>query len=308
MIYTLTTNPAIDMNLIGNKIALNIVNRTSDAIYSPNGKGINVSLTLKYFNVKSKVLGFFGGFTGKYIIDALSTKQICSEPIWVDDITRINVFINDGDSEYKFVNRGSFVNRYKQEKLLSLLSNLEDCTCLIISGSLPRGINDTYYEEILEILNEKKIPFILDISSEKLKDLLKYKPLLIKPNDEEIKNILGVEINEENDVIKVMEMLKKHGAQNILLTMGDKGAYFSNGKRIFYSSVQKVKLVSSACAGDAALAAFISVWLNNTEYVEEAMKLSAATGANVAESNALGDFSKVGMYRQNIRIREIKCL
>lgn len=308
MIYTLTTNPAIDMNLIGKKIAPNIVNRTSDAMYSPNGKGINVSLTLKYFNVKSKVLGFFGGFTGEYIIDALSKKQICSEPIWVDDITRINIFINDGDSEYKFVNNGSFVDRYKQKELLSLLNNLEDCTCLIISGSLPRGINDIYYEEILEILSEKKIPFILDISSEKLKNLLKYKPLLIKPNDEEIKNILGIEINEENDVIRVMKILKKYGAQNILLTMGEKGAYFFNGKRMFYSSVQKVNLISSACAGDAALAAFISIWLRNTEYIEEAMKLSAATGANVAESNALGNFSKVETYRKNIRIREIKYL
>lgn len=308
MIYTLTTNPAIDMNLTGINIKPNVVNRTKNTIYSPNGKGINVTLTLQYFNVKSKILGFFGGFTGKYIINELSVKQVLSEPIWVDDITRINVFVNDGDFEYKFVNSGAFVGRDKQKELLSLLNNLEDCSCLVISGSLPEGIDDNYYNEILELLNNKKIPFVLDISSKRLRDLLKYRPLLIKPNDEETKKILGIEINTENDVIKAMKLFKDCGAQNILLTMGDKGAYFFDGKNIFYSNIQKVKLISSACAGDAALGAFLSKWLNNNKNVEEAMKLSAATGANVAESNALGTFSKVNEYKENIKVRLVKNL
>ena len=61
MIYTLTTNPAIDMNMCTNSIERKIVNRTHDVVYSPNGKGLNVSFVLKHFGVDSKVLGFFGG-------------------------------------------------------------------------------------------------------------------------------------------------------------------------------------------------------------------------------------------------------
>ena len=42
MIYTLTTNPAIDMNISTNGIKRKLVNRTSNAVYSPNGKGLNL--------------------------------------------------------------------------------------------------------------------------------------------------------------------------------------------------------------------------------------------------------------------------
>lgn len=45
LIYTLTTNPAIDMNVTTNGIKPRLVNRTSNTIYSPNGKGINVNFS-----------------------------------------------------------------------------------------------------------------------------------------------------------------------------------------------------------------------------------------------------------------------
>lgn len=304
MIYTLTTNPAIDMNLTGKNILPNTVNRTHNTVYSPNGKGINVTLVLNHFNVKSKVLGFFGGFTGKYIIEELSKREILSEPIWVNGITRINVFINDGNKEYKFVNSGAFVSKENQKQLISLVENINDCESFIISGSLPQGIDGDFYEEILSVLNRKNIPFVLDISSPKLKDLLKYEPLLIKPNDEEIQKIFGIDVKNENDVINVMDFLKNNGVKNVLLTMGDKGSYFSNGEKVYFATTQKVKLVSSACAGDAALGAFLSVWLIEGD-IEKAMKLSAATGANVAESDALGDLAKVEQYYRNIKVKEI---
>lgn len=104
MIYTLTTNPAIDMNICTNSIERKIVNRTHDAVYSANGKGLNVSFVLKHFGVDSKVLGFFGGFSGKYIVDETRKKGIEIFPVEVEDTTRINIFLNDGDGEFKFVN------------------------------------------------------------------------------------------------------------------------------------------------------------------------------------------------------------
>lgn len=68
MIYTLTTNPAIDMNITSDTISTEHVNRTRDAAYTPNGKGLNASFTLKHYGIDSKILGFFGGFSGDYIV------------------------------------------------------------------------------------------------------------------------------------------------------------------------------------------------------------------------------------------------
>ncbi len=53
MLYTLTTNPAIDMNVSTRGIVPGAVNRTFDTVYTPNGKGLNVSFVLKHFGVES---------------------------------------------------------------------------------------------------------------------------------------------------------------------------------------------------------------------------------------------------------------
>ncbi|MGN0417651.1 1-phosphofructokinase [Anaerostipes faecalis] len=306
MIYTLTTNPAIDMNITTDGLKRGLVNRTFDTVYTPNGKGVNVTLTLKHFGIESTVTGFFGGFSGKYIVEELENRGVTVKPVWVEDTTRINIFLNDGEGEFKLVNSGSQVDADQQDEMIHLFETADDCDCLVISGSLPPGITPSYYEGILSICKEKGIDVVLDISSPKLKDLLKYEPLLIKPNDEEIEEIFGIKIENEKDVVRVLHFLKEQGAKNVLLTLGDKGAYFSNGDEIYYSSSQPIKLLSSACAGDAALASFLSIWLKNPDKIEDAMRRSAATGANVAESNALGDFASVDTYFHNIKVRKVE--
>ena len=55
MIYTLTTNPAIDMNICTNGLEARKVNRTFDAVYTPNGKGLKVSFILHHFCIESKI-------------------------------------------------------------------------------------------------------------------------------------------------------------------------------------------------------------------------------------------------------------
>lgn len=309
MIYTLTTNPAIDMNICTNSIERKLVNRTHDVIYSANGKGLNVSFVLKHFGIDSKVLGFFGGFSGKYIIEETEKKGMEIFPVEVEDTTRINIFLNDGEGEFKFVNAGSFVAKEQQKEMLDKMKSFNDLDYLSISGSLPPGIDTSYYEDILKICEEKKTKVILDISSPKLKYLLKYKPFLIKPNDEEIADIFGIIVRDEEDIKDVLKYLHEQGAQNIFLTLGEKGSYFYNGENIYYASAHEVKLLSSACAGDSALAGFLSIWLEDIDSeknIEMGLKRASATGANVAESNAIGDLKKVEQYMKEIKVRRVE--
>ena len=304
MIYTLTTNPAIDMNINTKTLEPSFVNRTDEVVYTPNGKGINVAFVLGHYGVEAKILGFFGGFSGKYIVEEIEKKGDKIDPIWIDEITRINVFINRNGEEYKLVNKGGFVSTDKQKELLDLIKSKNDCTHLSISGSLPSGIEDSYYYEIMEMCKEKGIKVILDISSKELKGLLKYEPLLIKPNDDEIKEIFGKEIKDEESLKEVLTYLHDLGAQNILLTMGEKGLYFSNKEKIWFCDAPKVELVSSACSGDSCLAAFLSEWLSGKD-IEHALKKASATGANVAESMGIGDLKKVQKYIESLNIKEV---
>jgi len=299
-------NPAIDMNTCTNQIQPDVVNRTFNTVYTANGKGLNVSFVLAHFGMKSKILGFFGGFSGNYIVEESKKKGFEVLPVWVEDTTRINVFLNDGTQEFKFVNEGSLVKREQQEEMLKMIKRLDDMDYLSISGSLPLGVKSEFYDEILEICRKKNTKVILDISSPRLKHLLKYRPYLIKPNDEELADIFGIHIKDEEGVKNALDLLHQEGAQNILLTLGEKGSYFYDGGGIYYASAQPIELLSSACAGDSAMAAFLSVWLIDSEKIEEALKNSAATGANVAENNAIGDLKKVDAYRKNIIVRKVR--
>lgn len=306
MLYTLTTNPAIDMNVFSNRIYGKAVNRTFGAVYTPNGKGLNVSYGLKRFGTQSAILGFFGDFSGRYIIEETEKRSIRTYPIWVEDTTRINIFLNDGNQEYKFVNEGAYVPPEKQTEMYKLIEGLADLEILVISGSLPKGMKNYFYDVILKICRKRNVKVILDISSSYLNELMYYEPYLIKPNDEEIRDIFGIVMNNEDDIKNVLHFLHEKCAQNILLTLGERGSYFYNGESIYCADTKKVNPISSACAGDASLAGFLSIWLEKPDEIEMALKRSAAVGANVAESNGLGLMDKVDDYAKEITVRKVE--
>ncbi|HHX4812367.1 TPA: 1-phosphofructokinase [Yersinia enterocolitica] len=304
MIYTLTLNTAVDMNIHCPPLQAAKVTRTESARYFPNGKGVNVSVVLAHFGTKSTLLGFFGGFTGHYIVDTLSSQGLVVEPVWVEEPTRINVFINDGTQEYKLVNPGSTILAVAQQKLLTQLHAITDMDYLVISGSLPQGIDESYYQHILDCCRQKQVEVILDISHPSLKQLLKYRPLLIKPNDDEVKEIFGLEIKNHPQAWRALKDMHALGARNILLTLGSKGLYFSNGHQVLFCNAPDIRLVSSACAGDAALAAFLSQWLSARD-LTHALKLASATGADVAASEGLGELRRVESYFPQLKIEHL---
>ena len=148
MIYTLTTNPAIDMNVSLKQLVEKKVNRSQSEVYSPRGKGLNLSFALKHFGIDSGILGFFGGFSGEYIVDECRKMGYKIEPVYVDGITRINVFINADETEYNIVNPGPVVDKIKQKQLFEKLKTLPDIDILTINGSAANGMTDDCYDEI----------------------------------------------------------------------------------------------------------------------------------------------------------------
>ena len=64
MIYTLTFNPSLDYIVTVPKFTCGVVNRTTEEIIFPGGKGINVSMVLKNLGFENTALGFYAGFTG----------------------------------------------------------------------------------------------------------------------------------------------------------------------------------------------------------------------------------------------------
>ena len=128
--------------------------------------------------------------------------------------------------------------------------------------------------------------------------------MLIKPNDDELREIFSLDVSSHQQVREAMHTLHQLGARNVLLTMGAEGLYFSDGESVWFCSAPKIDLVSSACAGDAALGAFLSKWLNE-EDVTHALALASATGADVAGSAGLGKLQRTEELLQQIQVVQL---
>lgn len=309
MIYTLTANPAIDYNVASDGLEPNTVTRTRDAVYTPNGKGLNVSFTLDHYGVPTTILGFFAGFSGRFIVEGAEALGVPVRPVWTEGITRVNVFVNAGENtEYNLVNAGAAITPSDERRMFDLIDALDDLDCLVISGSLPPNASAAFLPTVIEHVRAKGAEFVLDISSPQLAELVERRPLLIKPNDDELRDIFGIEVSggDDESVAAAMCTLHERGVQNVLLTLGGAGAYFSNGEHLWFANrTFDVQLVSTVCAGDSSLAAFLSVWHDQRDEVTEALRLSMATGANVVECAGLGDFARVDAYKDGIAVRQV---
>ncbi|MDT2372374.1 1-phosphofructokinase [Enterococcus faecium] len=304
-IYTCTMNLAIDLFIETEEMHPFMVNRTKEDDIQANGKGVNVSLVLKMLDFPSTALGFSAGFTGKYIEDYLQQKQIQTDFIEVPGMTRINVFtqVNQTGEEYKLVNQGPEIPQAAVHNFLNQIRVLQEEDYLCVSGSLPRGLSPKVLIEISRICQEKGIHLIIDSSDQEVMDCLPYRPFLLKPNEEELSSWFGRKMVTDEDYFVYGQRLVELGAENVLLSLGEKGAILFTKDRVFRGNSPKGKVVNTACAGDTMLGAFLAGYMNRRP-LDETLRKSIAAGSSTAFRKGLTDFLDVEELSKQIKIRE----
>ena len=304
-IYTCTMNLAIDLFIETEEMHPFMVNRTKEDDIQANGKGVNVSLVLKMLDFPSTALGFSAGFTGKYIEDYLQQKQIQTDFIEVPGVTRINVFtqVNQTGEEYKLVNQGPEIPQTAVHNFLNQIRALQAEDYLCISGSLPRGLSPKVLIEISRICQEKGIHLIIDSSDQEAMDCLPYRPFLLKPNEEELSSWFGRKMVTDEDYFVYGQQLVESGAENVLLSLGEKGAILFTKDRVIRGNSPKGKVVNTAYAGDAMLGTFLVGYMNRRP-LDETLRKSIAAGSSTAFRKGLTDFLDVEGLSKQIKIKE----
>ena len=156
MIYTLTANPAIDYNISCDGLSANTVTRTRNAVYTPNGKGLNVSFTLDHYGVDTTILGFFAGFSGEYIVKGAEGAWACpSSPCGLTASRVLTCSSTPVPTPYNMVNAGAAINEANEQEMFELIDSLDDMTCLVISGSLPPNTSESFLAEVLRRVKAK---------------------------------------------------------------------------------------------------------------------------------------------------------
>lgn len=286
LIYTITFNPAIDYVIHTDKIKLGYVNRLNKEQIFFGGKGINVSIVLKELGIESIALGFIAGFTGDAIENGIKSMGIETDFVRLKDgFSRINVKIKS-NSETDLNGQGPEISRDELEELFGKISLIKDGDTLVLAGSIPKSLPSNIYETILSRLSGKKIKTIVDAGGDLLLNVLKYQPFLIKPNKDELGELFGVTINDNEDVIKYAKKLKFMGAANVLVSLAGDGAILLDESGAIYTCrACKGNVINSVGAGDSMVAGFIAGYsVGGSEY---ALKLGIASGGATAFSYSL---------------------
>ena len=276
MIYTVTFNPSLDYIVSVKDFRPGMTNRTSSELVLAGGKGINVSIVLGNLGIKSTALGFIAGFTGDEIVRRLHNGGINSEFIKINDgISRINIKLKSIDGT-EINGQGPHIDSSHIEQLMNRLRRLESGDVLVLAGSIPAGISDNIYKDIMDMLKDKGVQIVVDATSRLLTNVLEYNPFFIKPNQHELGDIFNVTLNTQEEVIPYALELKKMGAVNVCVSMGGKGAILKN----------------SVGAGDSLVAGFLSGWIEKKDY-EYAFRKGVATGSASAFSERLATNGEV---------------
>ena len=287
MIYTVTFNPSLDYIVGTEGFQLGNTNRTVSELMLPGGKGINVSTVLKNLGIESTALGFTAGFTGEEIRRRVGELGFRSEFIDVGNgFSRINVKMKEFDGT-EINGQGPVIGEEAVGRLLERLDSLEEGDTLVLAGSIPSSMPDSIYSDILARLEGRGIVFVVDATKDLLLNVLKYRPFLIKPNHHELGEIFGVELENREDVVPYAERLQEQGAQNVLVSMGGKGAVLLDTEgNVHMLPVPKGTLVNAVGSGDSMVAGFLAGWTEKKDY-EHAFKMGISAGSASAFSELL---------------------
>lgn len=287
MIYTVTFNPAIDYVMHPQSVVTGAVNRSAGEDVYFGGKGLNVSYVLKELGIPSKALGFTAGFTGAVIEQLAQEAGIDTDLIWLSSgMSRINVKLR-ADEETEINGRGPDIPQEAIEELFVRLEALQDGDVLVLAGSIPSTLPADIYEQILSRLSGKKIKAVVDASGALLRNVLKYRPYLVKPNDHELGELFGVTLTTTEEIAEYASKLQEMGAVSVLVSRAEKGALLldEHGK-LHTCGVFSGTVKNSVGAGDSMVAGFLAGIDKGYGY---ALRLGTAAGGATAFSDGLAE-------------------
>jgi 6-phosphofructokinase 2 len=281
MIATITLNPTLDRNIVVHGLVLDEANRWTSLRLYAGGKGIDVSRAIHEMGGKTIAYGFIGGDTGRMVEILLDEEGVPYSFTPISEETRTNFIIADTKShkQTRIDAPGPSISKRELERFAERLRRVEPRPeLMVIGGSVPPGIPTDVYNEIVAECNKFKVRCILDSAGQWLKEGIKAKPYLIKPNVHEAEELLGTQLPTEEAIIKAAIKIVEMGIEIAVISRGGEGLIAASKESIVKAVPPPVKVVSAVGAGDCAVAG-LALKLANGEPLIEACRLAAAMGA-----------------------------
>ncbi len=262
MIVTLTPNPSLDQALELDRLVVGEVNRADAAHVHPGGKGINVSRVLVAHGIGSVAVLPAGGSDGRRLVELLDEHHVPNVAVQVGGDTRTNLTLAESDGTTTKVNApGPALSADEIDALLAAVERLLAAgpRTLVGAGSLPLGADDTFFVRLADLAARYGVPLALDTSGTPLARVVRSGGLdLVKPNDEELADLVGRELVTVGDVVDAAHEVLDAGTRAVLVSLGVHGAMLVLADGVWWAGGPPIVPLSTVGAGDSTLAGFLA--------------------------------------------------
>lgn len=304
MIVTVTANTTLDQTLFVSAFLKDRTMRAADTVVSMGGKPTDASWILGELGIGSLALGFAAGTVGDRVESMLRARGVTTNFVRVDGESRLNVVIIDhSDDTHTTITTNTL--RVNESHLSALraqyIQALDQASCVILGGTLPTGVEPSFYTDFIQLARQRSVPTIFDAAEQNLRVGLAASPTYVKPNRDELAGLVGHPIATLDDAYRAgHDILSRYGTSPVI-TLGADGALAILPERVYHIPPLKVDVVSAAGAGDAVLAG-LAASIHRKEPIEEGLRLGFGAAAAVTLLPGTADCRREDVERLSAQI------
>ena len=244
----------------------------------PGGKGANQAVAAARLGSQVSMLGRVGKDSfGGFLLDNLGSNQVDSQFVKREDAsTGTAIIVVDPNGQNSIVLSAGANGKVSPADVESasflnydlLLLQLEIPVPAVLAAARRAKANN-----LQVILNPAPAREISD-------ELIALVDFII-PNESELRLLTGTDVKDVASAERASHILLQRGAQNVIVTLGEKGALIVNSKQVTHVDTFRVDVVDTTAAGDAFIGGFSTALLQNMS-LEESVRYGCACGALAA--------------------------
>ncbi len=309
MITTLSLNPSIDRTMTVEQFTYGGTNRVTHTRNDPSGKAVNVAITASELGVETECIGFLYEENGRMVENRLLLHGVKTDFLRQEGRVRTNIKLLDASRSIvtEINEAGVPVTQDAFQKMLELVANhAQDSDFLVLTGSLPPGCPKDFYKTVIETVDGLNCRCVLDAEGEALLKGLEAKPFLIKPNLREAETAAGHPLQSLSDVREAAARFLTMGTENVVVSMGSKGAMLVNARGAYFAEQIPVPVKSTVGAGDAMVAGLVAGFMGDLPDEDVLrMGVACATASVIQEGTQLMERETYKKFYQQIQVQEL---
>ncbi len=281
MIVAAGLSPAWQQIVLLEQLHPGEVNRARQVQWCASGKVINVGLALGCLGAESTTIALVGGVSGTSIADEFAQRTLTAQWVRSAAPTRVCTTILEtetGIATELVENSAPATEQELNEFAHQFAAVAKNAQTVVLAGSLPAGSPESYYKSLMANLD---CQVIIDGRGAELRAALEAKPLLVKPNRQELARTIGREISTDEELVTAMRELNRHGAQWVLVTQGAAAVWLSSRQDCYRFLPPRITPVNPIGSGDS-LAAGIAWALASDDDMLRAVRIGIAAGVENA--------------------------